>query len=221
MLTLTVLHAIPPFAIGLARDLRVRWALEEAGLPYRVRTVTPEEQQSPAYRREQPFGQMPVLHDGPVGIFESGAILLYLGERHPVLLPADPGVRAEATMWMFAALNTVEQHVVNLGQLLLFQANEAWAQERRPKLEAMVLRRLGEVDAWLAGEDGNERDYLAGQFSVADILMTTVLRMLGPAGLVDGFPRLAAYQARCMARPAFGRALADHTAQYAPVGRAA
>jgi glutathione S-transferase len=211
MLTLTVLHSLPPFAVGLARDLRVRWALEEAGLPYRVRTVTPDAQNTPAYRREQPFGQIPVLHDGDVGIFESGAILLYLGERHPGLLPADPAARVDATTWMFAALNSVEQHVTGLAQLLMFHAGEAWAQERRPALEAMALRRLGEVDAWLEG-----RDYLAGTFSAADILMTTVLRPLDRTGLVDGFARLAAYKARCTARPAFARALADHAAQYAP-----
>jgi glutathione S-transferase len=198
-------------SLRAASTMRVRWALEEAGLPYRVRTVTPEERETAAYRREQPFGQMPVLHDGAVSVFESGAILLYLGERHPAVLPVDPAARTQATMWMFAALNTVEQHVTNLAELLIFHAGEAWARERRPALEAMALRRLGEVDAQL-----EERDYLAGPFSAADILMTTVLRPLDRIGLVDGFSRLAAYKARCMARPAFARALADYTAQYAP-----
>lgn len=220
MLTLTVLDSLPPFAIGLARDLRVRWALEEAGLPYQVRSVDQAGQQSTAYRRAQPFGQIPVLHvkdkDSDVSIFESGAILLYLGERHPVLLPAqDQGqARVDATMWLFAALNSVEPHVARLGELLAFHAGEAWARERRPALEAMAARRLGEVDAWLAGTDGVERDYLAGAFSAADILMTTVLRMLDRTGMVDALPRLAAYKERCIARPAFGRALADHAAQY-------
>jgi glutathione S-transferase len=216
MLTLTVLHSLPPFAIGLARDLRVRWALEEAGLPYRVRTVDQAGQQSADYRREQPFGQIPVLQDDGIAIFESGAILLYLGERHPALLPVQARVQArmEATMWMFAALNSVEPHVARLGELLAFHAGEAWAQACRPGLEAMAARRLGEVDAWLAGTDGVDRAYLAGEFSAADILMTTVLRMLDRTGMVDGYPRLAAYKERCIARPAFGRALADHAGQY-------
>ena len=209
MLTVTVLRSLPPFAIGLARDLRVRWALEEAGQTYQVRTVEGDERHTPAYRRQQPFGQIPVLQDGERTLFESGAILLHLGERYPGLLPADPEQRADALMWMFAALNSVEQHVAGLVQLLVFNAGEAWAIERRPALEATARRRLADVEAWLAG-----RDYLAGGFSVADILMTSVLRMLAATDLLDSFPALRAYQDRCTARPAFRKALADHRAQY-------
>jgi glutathione S-transferase len=209
MLTVTVLRSLPPFAIGLARDLRVRWALEEAGLSYQVRTVQGEERQTPEYRRQQPFGQIPVLQDGERTLFESGAILLHLGERHPGLLPADPAERADALMWMFAALNSVEQHVAGLVQTIVFNGGEAWAIERRPALEAMARARLADVEAWLAG-----RDYLAGSFSVADILMTTVLRLLAATEVLDDFPVLRAYRDRCMARPAFRKALADHAAQY-------
>jgi glutathione S-transferase len=216
MLTVTVLRSLPPFAIGLARDLRVRWALEEAGQAYEVRTVEGEERRTPEYRREQPFGQIPVLRDGDITLFESGAILLHLGERHPGLLPADPAQRAEALMWMFAALNSVEQHVAGLIQTIAFHGGEAWAIERRPALEAMARTRLADVAAWLDG-----RDYLADSFSVADILMTTVLRLLAATHLLDDFPVLRAYRDRCMTRPAFRKALADHQAQYEPQAEAA
>jgi glutathione S-transferase len=210
MLILTTLRSVPPFAIGHVRDLRVRWALEEAGLPYQVRLVSPEDRNTPAYRRQQPFGQVPVLQDGDRSLFESGAILLYLGERHSKLLPAQTQAREEAIQWTFAALNSLEQHVAGLAQLLAFHAGEAWAAERRPALEAMALQRLGELAAHFA-----DRDYLAGTFSVADIVMTCTLRLLDGTGVVDGFPALAAYKARCTARPAFIKALADQTAVYA------
>jgi glutathione S-transferase len=215
MLTLTTLRSVPPFAVGHVRDLRVRWALEEAGLPYQVRLIGPNEQASPAYRRQQPFGQVPVLEDGNLVIFESGAILLHLGERHPALLPANPAARAQAIMWTFAALNSVEQHVGALVQLLAFHVGEAWAAERRPALEAMAVKRLGEIDAYLAG-----RDYLAGPFSVADIVMTGTLRLLDRSGLIERFPTLSAYKDRCTARPAFVKALADHMAVYRKDGAA-
>jgi glutathione S-transferase len=210
MHTLTTFRSVPSFAVGHVRDLRVRWALEEAGLPYRLRLIGPEDQSTPAYRQQQPFGQVPVLEDDEgLTLFESGAILLHLGEKSPALLPTDPTGRAQAVMWMFSALNSLEPHVGNLVELVAFSAGEAWAIERRPALEAMALKRLRDVDAWLAG-----RDYLAGRFTVADILMTTVLRLLDQTGLVDRFATLGAYKARCMSRPAFKKALADHTALY-------
>jgi glutathione S-transferase len=209
MLTLTTLRSVPAFAIGHVRDLRVRWALEEAGLPYQVRLVTPEDRETPAYRRQQPFGQVPVLQDGERSLFESGAILLYLGERNAKLLPAQPQAREEAIQWTFAALNSIEQHVAGLAELLAFHSGETWAAARRPALEAMAMKRLDELAAHLA-----DRDYLAGTFSVADIVMTCTLRMLDSTGIVDRFPVLAAYKARCMARPAFVKALADHTAVF-------
>lgn len=216
MHTLTTFRSVPAFAIGHVRELRVRWALEEAGLPYRLRLIGPEDQPTPAYRRQQPFGQVPVLDDDGTTLFESGAILLHLGEKSSTLLPADSGGRMQAVMWMFAALNSVEPHVANLANLIGFSAGEAWAMERRPALEEMALKRLGDVDAWLA-----QREYLIGRFTAADILMATVLRLLDGSGLVERFAALDAYKARCMARPAFGKALADHVALYAPAAATA
>lgn len=216
MPTLTAIADLPPFAIGFARDLLVRWALEEAGVAYGVNLVSGDERASPAYRRRQPFGQIPVLEDEGRVLFESGAILLYLGERHPVLLPAEPAARLEAVSWMFAALHSVEPHVVPLAQMLAFSAGEAWAIERRPALEQTARKRLADVEAALA-----QRDWLAGSFSAADILMAHALRLIGSTGLVGEFARLAAYVERCTARPAFRRALADHRATYAQVAQSA
>jgi glutathione S-transferase len=216
MPTLTTFRSVPSFAVGHVRDLRVRWALEEAGQPYDVRLIGFEEKESPAYRREQPFGQVPVLQDGDLTLFETGAILLHLGERFPVLLPRDPDERAHVTMWMFAALNSVEPYVGNLSNLVAFSMNEPWAAAQRPVLEEIALKRLGQVDAWLDG-----RDFLAGDFSVADILMTTVVRLLDGMGYVERFERLAAWRDRCTARPAYRKALAAQVAQYATEAAAA
>jgi len=191
----------------------VRWALEEAGRSYSVRNV--EDQNSPAYRAQQPFGQVPVLHDGDFPIFESGAILLHLADKEAGLLPADRAEREQAKMWMFAALNSVEPHTGNLANLLFFHANDAWAKEARPMMEELAKKRLDAIDAWLAN-----RDYLAGSFSAADILMITVLRQLDDSGVVEQFRNLFAYKQRCMARPAFKKALADHMAHFA-AGKAA
>jgi glutathione S-transferase len=198
------------------RDLRVRWALEEAGLPYELRLIGAEDRSTPAYRQKQPFGQVPVLQDDGLALFESGAILLHLGEQSGALLPAAPGERARAVMWMFAALNSVEPHVASLAELIAFSAHEAWAIERRPALEEMALKRLRDVDGALEG-----RDFLAGPFSAADILMTTVLRLLDDSGVVDRFATLSAYKARCTARPAFQTALADQLRLYSPAAEPA
>lgn len=211
MLILTTFRWVPPFAAGHVRDLRIRWALEEAGQRYDLRLIGFDDTRQPDYRREQPFGQVPVLQDGELTLFESGAILLHLGERYPVLLRGDEAARKLATMWMFAALNSVEPYVANFANLLAFSKDEAWAEGARPGMEAMALRRIGEVDAWLEG-----RDYLAGEFGAADILMTTVLRLLDGMDYVERFARLSAYRARCTARPAYQKALADQLALYAP-----
>jgi glutathione S-transferase len=209
MPTLTTFRSVPSFAVGHVRDLRVRWALEEAGEPYDLRLIGFEEKESPAYRREQPFAQVPVLRDGDLTLFESGAILLHLGERHPALLPRDPVERANATMWMFAALNSVEPYLGNLANLVAFSMDQPWAAAQRPVLEEIALKRLGQVDAWLEG-----RDYLAADFSAADILMTTVVRLLDGMGYIERFEHLAAWRDRCTARPAYRKALADQVAQF-------
>ena len=211
MLTLTTFRSVPPFAAGHVRDLRVRWALEEAGLPYTLRLIDSQEAATPAYRREQPFSQVPVLQDEGLTLFESGAILLYLGERCPALLPREADARARVAMWMFAALNSVEPYLANLAGLLQFSAGEPWAAGARPSMEAMALKRLRDLDDWLDG-----REWLADGFSAADILMTTVLRLLDGTKMVERFGRLSAYKARCMQRPAFRKALADQVALYSP-----
>src|SRR5438067_3188557 len=153
MYTLTSFRSVPSFAIGHVRDLRVRWALEEAGQNYEMRLIGFEETTNPAYRREQPFGQVPVLQDGGLTLFESGAILAHLGESYPVLMPSTRDERASVMMWMFAALNSVEPFVAELANLIAFSNGEAWAIEHRPTIEALALKRLGDVDACLAGRD--------------------------------------------------------------------
>ena len=216
MLTLTTFRSVPEFAIGYVRDLRVRWALEEAGLPYTVRAIEFQEAATPAYRKEQPFSQIPLLQDDGLTLFESGAILLHLGERRPALLPPDADERARVTMWMFAAMNSVEPYVANLVNLLVFCADEPWAAGARPPAEAMADKRLRDLDDWLEG-----REWLADSFSAADILMTSVLRLLDKMEMVERYPNVTAYRERCMARPAFKKALADQVAHFRQLPAAA
>ncbi len=205
----TAFKWVPPFAQGLVRDLRVRWALEEAGLPYEEKLLSFGEQNTPAHRAVQPFGQVPVYEEGELTMFESGAIVMHIGERSPVLLPVDPVKRARARTWMFAALNSMEQHIVNFTNLDLFFANEEWARLRRPSAEKMAQARLDYLAAALG-----EREYLEGEFTGGDLLMANVLRFLRTTDLLKSRPTLAAYQARCEARPAFQRALAAQLAAF-------
>jgi len=216
MLTLTTFRNVPDFAIGYVRDLRVRWALEEAGLPYTMRAIDFTEAATPAYRKEQPFSQIPLLQDDGLTLFESGAILLHLGERSPALLPLDANERARVKMWMFAALNSVEPYLANLVNLLVFCADEPWAAGARPSTQAMADKRLRDLDDWLEG-----REWLAGSFSAADILMTTVLRLLDKMAMVERYPNVQAYRERCMARAAFKKALADQVAHFRQLPAAA
>lgn len=211
MITLTTLGWVPPFARGLVRDMRARWALEEAGLPYRVELIDPDVQASPAYRERQPFGQVPVLEEDGLVLFESGAIVLHIAERSEVLMPRDAAGRARTVTWVLAALDSVEVVVQALAALDLFHSDARWAQEQRPLAEQAVEQRLAELSAWLG-----ERDYLEGRFTAGDLMMTTVLRILRHTELVAAHPTLAAYQHRCEARPAFQRALRDHMAVFAP-----
>ena len=201
MIRLTAFRWVPPLAQGLVKDLRVRWALEEAGLAYEEKLLALSEQNSPAHRAVQPFGQVPVYEEGGMTLFETGAIVMHIGERCPVLLPGDAAQRARTCTWMFAALNSVEPDVQNLTTIDLFHSNEEWARARRPGVEKLVLARLDSLAASLAG-----RDYLEGGFTAGDLLMVTVLRLLRHTRLVADNPVLAAYQARCEARPAFQRA---------------
>jgi glutathione S-transferase len=201
---------VPPFAQGLVRELRVRWALEEAGLAYEEWLIGPEDQASEDYRRLQPFGQVPAYEDDGLELFESGAIVLHIAERSDALMPPDPKARARVTAWTFAALNSIEPHIQNLTEIDLFHAEKAWAKERRPAVLEKATARLARLSDWLDG-----RDYLEGRFTAADLIMTTVLRIPRQTDLVARMPILEAYRQRCEGRPAFKRALTDHMANFA------
>jgi glutathione S-transferase len=186
---------------GQARDMRVRWALEEVRQPYDVRLVSFEDMKAPAHLALHPFGQIPTYEDDDLALFESGAIVLHIAERHAGLLPTEPNARARAIAWMFAALNTLEPPIVELGMAMLFERDKSWYAERLPMLRDRVRVRLGELVRRL-GEAG----WLDGAFSAGDLIMVTVLRRLNASGLLDEYPGIAAYVARGEARPAFRRA---------------
>jgi glutathione S-transferase len=211
MITCYAFAAVPAFARGVVRDLRVRWALEEAGIPYRVALVGDGGTMPRSdYRAVQPFGQVPAIEDDGLVLFESGAIVLYVAERSETLLPRDPASRARVIQWTFAALNTIEPPLQQLAEIDLFYAGQDWAAARRPGVVERVRLRLGELAACLG-----DREHLAGAFSAADVLMTTVLRILRHTDLVAEQPTLVAYQARCEARPAFGKALDGQLSAFA------
>ena len=215
---ITAFRWVPEFAQGVVRDLRVRWALEEAGLDYRVRLL--DQERPLEYLREQPFDQVPCFNDGRVRIFETGAIVQYLGERSEALLPADPQGKYRAIQWTYAALNSVEPAILNLLLIDLFYAGEEWAKLRRPGAEDFAKLKLKRVSEWLGDKQWLEGD----RFTIGDLLMVTVLRFLRHTELVAGFPNLKAFQQRGEARPAFQRALADQLAaykQHEPEGEAA
>jgi glutathione S-transferase len=210
MIKVTAFTWVPDFAKGLVRELRVRWALEEAGLPYEEILLEQGDQNADQYRDTmQPFAQIPVLEEDGLRMFESGAIVLHIAQSSPVLLPSDPDARARATCWMFAALNSVEPHVQNLALIDLFHSGEEWARLRRPGAEDMVRKRLAALERRLS-----DREYLEDTFTAGDLLMTTVLRVLRHTDLVSEFAAVKAYQARCEVRPAFMRALTDHLAAF-------
>ena len=205
MITLSAFRWVPPFAQGQVRDFRVRWALEEAGIPYREMLVGSEDLATAGYRALQPFGQVPAIETDELKLFESGAIVLHIAERCETLMPRDANGRARTIAWMFAALNSVEPPVQELGRLDAFHSGEAWAAARRPMAVEAAQKRLAELENWLGG-----RDHLENRFTAGDLLMTTVLRILRNTDLVSGRPALRAYQERCEARPAFQKAMADH-----------
>ncbi|WP_396593359.1 glutathione S-transferase family protein [Brevundimonas sp. R86498] len=201
---------VPSFAQGSVRDLRVRWALEEAGVPYGDHLIGPEDQASPAYRALQPFGQVPVYRDDKVQMFESGAIVLYIAQTSDALMPTDQAGRAMVMTWLFAASNSVEPMVGELAGMDLFHAGEDWVAARRPQVETMLRKRLADLQSALG-----ERNWFANDvFSAADIIMTAVLRDLRHTAILADYPALAAYVARCEGRPAFRRALADQLAPF-------
>lgn len=203
MITLTTYKWVPDFAAPLLRSFRVRWALAEADLPYEVRTVSlGPEQRSPAHLARQPFGQVPAIEEDGLTLFESGAIALHVAEKSEVLLPKDREGRARAIGWVFAALNSVEIAILELAVIDLFHAKEAWTKERRPQVEAFVRDRLALLQKALG-----RKDYLEGRFTVGDLMMADVLRILRHTDLLDAYPALKAYKERCENRPAFVRAM--------------
>jgi glutathione S-transferase len=203
MITISAFKWVPDFARGQVRDLRVRWALEEAGLLYQTRLLEQGDQDNPEYRALQPFGQVPIFEEDGFTLFESGAIVLYIGQRSETLLPKDPAARARATQWLIAALNSIEPFVMNVASIDLFYANEEWARLRRPGAVEFVQRRLSALSKSLG-----DKPYLDGdRFTAGDLMMTTVLRILQHTDIVTREKRLAAYVERCAARPAFTRAV--------------
>lgn len=200
MITISAFEWVPDFAQGQVRDLRVRWALEEAGLPYRTRLLAQGDQDKPEYRAIQPFGQVPILDEDGFTLFETGAIVLHIGDRSETLLPKDAAARSRATQWLIAALNSIEPFIMEVARIDLFAANEDWAKLRRPGAVKFAEWRL----KCLANALG-DKPYLDGdRFTAGDLMMTTVLRIMPE--LTASEPRLVAYVKRCTARPAFKRA---------------
>jgi len=200
---------VPPFAQGLVRDLRVRWALEEAGLPYRERLLDAMNERPEGYLREQPFGQVPIYSEGDIHMFETGAIVLHIAERSDVLMPRDPAARARAMSWVVAALNSIEPFIQYVAFIDAFHAKEEWARGAREQMLEFSKKRLGRLSDWLG-----EREYLEHRFTAGDLMMTTMLRILRHTDVVAEFSNLARYQARCEARPAFQRALEAQLAAF-------
>jgi glutathione S-transferase len=200
MITVSAFRWVPPFAQGQVRDLRVRWALEEAGLPYKTRLLEMGDQDKPDYRALQPFGQVPIIEEDGRVLFETGAIVLHIGERCEALLPKDADARARATQWLIAALNSIEPHIMNVAIIDIFYADQEWAKLRKPSAVEFAQRRLGALAKALG-----DKPYLDGvQFTAGDLMMSTVLRIM-PELMRD--ERLPAYVERCTSRPAFKRAL--------------
>ena len=206
---ITAFERSPDRGKGLGRDTRVRWALEEVGQPYDVRLLSFTALKEPAHRALHPFGQIPTYEEGDLALFESGAIVLHIAERHAGLLPNDANARARAITWMFAALNTVEPPIFDRGIAMLLERDKTWYEERLPILEDRVHVRLGELSSRLG-----DANWLDDVFSAGDLLMVTVLRRLNGSGMLEKYPNLAAYVARGEARPAYKRAFGDQLAVF-------
>jgi glutathione S-transferase len=206
-ITITAFERSPDGGKGLARDTRVRWALEEVGQRYKVRLVSFRAMKEPAHRALHPFGQIPTYEEGDLALFETGAIVLHIAERHAGLLPKAVNARARAITWMFAALNTVEPPILELANARLLEADKPWSKERLPLVEDRVRSRLKPLSARLG-----DADWLDGAFSAGDLLMVSVLLRLKSSGILDQFPNLAPYVARGEARPAYKRAFAAQLA---------
>jgi glutathione S-transferase len=207
--TITAFESSPDRGQGLARDMRVRWAFEEVGQPYEVRLVSFREMKEPAHRALHPFGQIPTYEEGDLALFESGAIVFHIAERHAGLLPGEAKARAHAVAWMFAALSTVEPPILELQTAVLLEHDKTWSEQRLPLVKDRIRDRLDELSAHLG-----DADWLDGAFSAGDLMMVHVLLRLRPSGLLEEYPNLSAYVARGEARPAYKRAFAAQLAVF-------
>ena len=207
--TITAFESSPDRGRGLARDVRVRWALEEVGQAYDVRLVSFRAMKEPAHLALHPFGQIPTYEEGDLALFESGAIVLHLAQRHPGLLPDDANARARAITWMFAALSTLEPPILELQTAKLLEGDAPWSQQRLPLVMERIRVRLGELAVRLG-----DADWLDGAFSAGDLMMVHVLQRLSTSGLLEAYPNLVAYIARAEARPAYKRAFAAQLAVF-------
>ena len=207
--TITAFEASPDRGQGLARDMRVRWALEEVGQGYEVRLVSFTGLKQPAHRALNPFGQIPTYEAGELALFETGSILFYIAERHPGLLPDDDHARARAITWMFAAVSTVEPPIIERQNAVLLERDKPWTQERLVAIDGRIRQRLDELTSHLGAAD-----WLDGAFSVADIMMVHVLLRLAPSGILEEYASLMAYLERAKARPAYQRAFAAQLAVF-------
>ena len=207
--TITAFERSPDRGKGLARDMRVRWALEEVGQPYEVRLLSFAEMKEPAHRARHPFGQIPTYEEGDLALFESGSIVFYIAQRHAGLLPDDANARARAITWMFAALSTIEPPIVDRQNVMFAERDKAWYEQRLALVDDRIRVRFGELSVYL-----RDSEWLDGAFSAGDLLMVTVLQRLKQSGILDEFPNLSAYVARGEARPAFKRAFAAQLAVF-------
>jgi glutathione S-transferase len=206
-ITITAFDRSPDGGLGLARDTRVRWALEEVGQPYEVRLVTFAALKQPGHLARNPFGQIPTYEEGDLALFETGSIVFHIAERHPGLFPGDPAARARAITWMFAAVNTIEPPILDLTTARIVERDRPWAQERLPLVASRIRDRFKQLSARLG-----DAEWLDGAFSAGDLMMVSVLLRTRPSGILDEFPTLAAYVARGEARPAYQRAFAAQLA---------
>jgi glutathione S-transferase len=207
--TITAFARSPDRGRGLGRDMRVRWALEEVGQPYTEHLLSFSEMKEPAHLALHPFGQIPTYEEGDLALFESGAIVFHLAERHAGLLPADASARSRAITWMFAAVNTVEPPIVERSLAKILERDKPWYEQRLPMLDESVRNRLRQLSTYLA-----DREWLDGEFSAGDLMMVSVLLRAKALQRVDEFPNLAAYVARGEARPAYERAFAAQLAVF-------
>lgn len=206
-ITITAFERSPDGGKGLARDTRVRWALEEVGQPYEVRLLSPRAMKEPAHLALHPFGHIPTYEEGDLALFESGGIVFHIAERHGGLFPRDANARARAVMWMFAAVNEVEPPILDIITVKFLEADKPWAKERMPLVADRIRHRLGQLSTHLG-----DAEWLDGEFSAGDLMMVSVLLRTRPSGILDEFPNLAAYVARGEARPAYQRAFAAQLA---------